>query len=110
MRSCLSHATSAIGLTASVFICLGLAVCVAPTTPHWQKTGTDDGARAGRLQRSGERRPREPAALIDEKVGRNWMLQGFAVVPLQRQLLLKQATEDSERVLSNCMRAKRLTE
>jgi hypothetical protein len=111
-RGCLRHATPAIGLTASVFICLGLAVCAAPTTPHWQKAATDDATTERELRDCNDQANAALArqqALIDETVGRNWMLQGFAVVPLQRQLLLQQATEDSERVLDNCMRGKGFT-
>jgi hypothetical protein len=112
VRSCLGHATPASGLTASVSICLGLAVCVAPTTPHWQKAATDDATTERELSDCNDQANAALAsqqALIDEEVGRNWMLQGFAVVPLQRQLLLQQATEDSKRVVDSCMRAKGFT-
>jgi hypothetical protein len=93
---------------ASIFICLGLAVCAAPTkAPPWVKAGADD-STIGRELRECEAQANDTfaseRAIIDKKVGLSWMLQGFAVVPLQRQILLQAAAKHGEQVFNNCMR------
>ena len=97
----------------SVFVCLGLAVCVAPTTPpRWLKAGADDATTERELRDCNEQASGILASeqeIIDATVGRNWMLQGIAVVPLERQLKLREAAEHAEQVLSSCMRAKGFT-
>ena len=47
--------------------------------------------------------------MIEATVGRNWMLQGVAVVPLQRQLLRQQAAEHAKQGFNSCMLTKGFT-
>jgi hypothetical protein len=42
-------------------------------------------------------------------LGRNWILQGLPVVPLEPQSMRQHADEYAEQVLNNCMRAKGFT-
>jgi hypothetical protein len=97
----------------SFAICLGLTVCVAPaTSPGWLKAGDDDATTERELRACNGQASAAFARdqeIIDATVGRNWMLQGLAVAPLQRQLLLQQAAEDAKQVLDYCMRAKGFT-
>jgi hypothetical protein len=98
---------------ASVFLCLLLAVCAAPSTPaRWLKAGADGATTDRELSDCNEQASAWLASeqrIIDATVGRNWMLQGMAVVPLQRQLMRQEAAENAEQVLNNCMRAKGFT-
>lgn len=98
---------------ASIFICLGLAVCAAPTkAPPWVKAGAGDPTIVREL-RECETQASDAfvseRAIIDKKVGLSWMLQGFAVVPLQRQIMLQEAAKHAEEVFDYCMRTKGFT-
>jgi hypothetical protein len=98
---------------ASIFICLGLAVCAAPPKPpSWVKAGADDPTMVRELHeceaQANDVFARE-RAIIDNKVGLSWMLQGYAIVPLQRQLMLQEAAKNAEEVFNNCMRTKGFT-
>src|SRR5215471_8813806 len=95
------------------FICLVLAACAAPPEPpRWVKAGTNDATTVRELS---DCRGQASAALaseeemIDATVGRNWMLQGLAVVPLQRQLLRQQAAEHAKQGFNSCMLTKGFT-
>jgi len=98
---------------ASIFICLGLAVCVAPTiTPPWVKAGADHLTTEREVHECEAQSNDSFAserAIIDEKVGLSFMLQGYAVIPLQRQIMLQEAAEHAKQVFNDCMRANGFT-
>ena len=98
---------------ASIFICLGLAVCAAPAkAPHWVKAGADDSTierEVHECEAQANDTFASERAIIDKKVGLSWMLQGLAVVPLQRQILLQEAAKHGEQVFNDCMRANGFT-
>jgi hypothetical protein len=98
---------------ASIFICLGLAVCVAPTSaPPWVKAGADHltiEREVHECEAQSNDAFASERAIIDEKVGLSFMLQGFAVIPLQRQILLQEAAEHAKQVFNDCMRANGFT-
>jgi hypothetical protein len=98
---------------ASIFICLGLTACAAPTKEApWVKAGADDSTILREL-RECETQANDAfaseRAIIDKKVGLSWMLQGFAVVPLQRQIMLQEAAKHAEEVFDYWMRTKGFT-
>ena len=98
---------------ASLLICLGLAVFVAPTKPpHWVKAGADDPTMERELHEC-EAQANDAFAsersIIDKKAGLSWMLQGFVIVPLQRQLMLQEAAKHAEEVFNNCMHTEGFT-
>jgi hypothetical protein len=97
----------------SILICLGLVACAAPTKPpHWVKAGADD-PTIEREAHECEAQANDVFAserkIIDKKVGLSWMLQGFAMVPLQRQIMLQEAAEHAKQVFYSCMRAEGFT-
>ena len=98
---------------ASVFLWLWLAACGAPAgAPHWLKAGTDEAEMERELQDCNARARAELAQEqqnIDATVDMNRLLQGVAVVPFSRQVLLQQAVEHAEQVVGDCMRAKGFT-
>jgi hypothetical protein len=98
---------------ASISICLGLAVCAAPPKAlPWVKAGADDATIVRELHECEAQANDAFAserAIIDKKVGLSWMLQGYVVVPLQRQILLQEAAKHAEAVFNNCMRSKGYT-
>jgi hypothetical protein len=98
---------------ASVCVCLVLVVCGAPTKPPgWLKAGADEATikrelRDCNLQASAALASEQK--IINATLGRNWILQGLPVVPLEPQSMRQQADEYAEQVLNNCMRAKGFT-
>jgi hypothetical protein len=97
----------------SILICLGLAVCGAPPqAPHWVKAGPDDPTierEVYECEAQANNAFASQRAVIDKKVGLSWMLQGFAVVPLQRQIMLREAAKRAEEVFNSCMRVQGFT-
>jgi hypothetical protein len=90
----------------------GLAVCAAPPTktPHWVKAGADD-PTIERDVHECEARANDAfaseRAIIDQKAGLSWMLQGYVIVPLQREILLQEAAKHAEEVFDNCTACRR---
>jgi hypothetical protein len=98
---------------ASIFICLGLTACLAPTiAPPWVKAGADSltiEREVHECEAQSNDAFASERAIIDKKVGLSWMLQGFVVVPFQRQTMLQEAAKRAKEVFDNCMRTKGFT-
>jgi hypothetical protein len=98
---------------ASLFICPILSACAAPTKPPgWLKAGAEDASIKRELRDCNRQASGALASeqeIINAMLGRNWILQGLPVVPLEPQSMRQHADEYAEQVLNNCMHAKGFT-